>query len=39
MYLRLIDEAVRELERKEGEEEPPEVYLELNTADISLTHT
>ncbi len=29
MYLRLIDEAVRELDKKDGEEEPPEVYLEL----------
>jgi len=29
MYLRLIDEAVRELDKKEGEEEPPEVYLDL----------
>ncbi|MCL2293424.1 MAG: transcription-repair coupling factor, partial [Spirochaetes bacterium] len=29
MYLRLIDEAVRELERDKDVEEPPEVYLEL----------
>ncbi|MDX9800701.1 MAG: transcription-repair coupling factor [Spirochaetia bacterium] len=30
MYLRLIDEAVRELDKKEGEDEPPEVYLDLD---------
>ena len=29
MYLRILDEAVRELEKDEREEEAPEVYLEL----------
>ena len=29
MYLRLLDEAIRELDRDGREEEAPEVYLEL----------